>query len=176
MKALFSAGNDFPPSELHGRNMEDTEKTLRRNHILEKLQHLQCSGLISCNRKGEKQNSVKETKLQSRYLAPKMGPGKSDPVRKEGPHNNADSLGKVLAECWTSPVWRLQPQGCRSPPPSPGHCTSCSLTPPGDPLGRKGAPEGPKIPDWHSQSIFPGMENTELPLQGLCPVSKEVSL
>lgn len=97
MKALFSSENDFCPSELHGRNTEDTEKTPRRNHILEKLQHLQCSGLISGNRKGEIQNSVEETKLRSRYFAPKTGPGKSDPVRKEGPHNNVDSLGKPLA-------------------------------------------------------------------------------
>lgn len=38
-------------------------------------------------------------------------------------------LESFLSECWTSPVLRFQPQGCRSALPSPGHFMSCCSDP-----------------------------------------------
>lgn len=48
---------------------------------------------------------------------------------KKGLEATLTPLESLLSECGTSPVLRLQPQGCRSPLPSPGHCVSCCTDP-----------------------------------------------
>lgn len=131
MKALFNSENYFSPCKLHSRNTEVTGKTSRRNHILERLQHLQCSGLISDKGKREKQYFVEETTLRPRYFASTMiQSGKKGLI--------TDSLGKPFVRVVEKPKFQGAALGMQIPPSHlPDTASPTALIPPGDPPGEK---------------------------------------